>query len=80
MKLIDLEELQKFPIRADHYDKKNGNKNFVLGIESLMEYAENLPIAYDVDKVIEQLKEEGCIIDDEAGSRAIEIILKGGVE
>lgn len=42
MKLIDLEELQKYPIRRDHYDAKNGNEHFVNGIESLMEYAEAL--------------------------------------
>ena len=32
------------------------------------------------EKVIEELKEEGCIIDDEAGNRAVEIIQKGGIE
>ena len=42
-RLIDLEELLKFPIRIDHYDKVNGNEHFVLGIETVLEYAENLP-------------------------------------
>lgn len=36
--------------------------------------------AFDKEKVIEELKEEGCIIDDEAGNRAVEIIEKGGIE
>ena len=41
--LIRLSDLMKFPIRIDHYDKVNGNEHFVLGIESVLEYAENLP-------------------------------------
>ncbi len=44
MKLIDLDALLKYPIRLKHYDRKNGDKNFVLGIESVMKYAESLPI------------------------------------
>lgn len=36
--------------------------------------------SYDVDKVVESLKEEGCISDNVAGNRAVEIILKGGAE
>lgn len=43
MRLIDLDELKKFPIRADNYDKEHGNENFVMGIEAVLEYAENLP-------------------------------------
>lgn len=39
-----------------------------------------LPPSYDTEKVIGQLKEDGCIIDDDAGNRAVKIILKGGVE
>ena len=42
-RLISLDELNKFPIRLDHYDKQNGNEDFVLGIESVLEYAEYLP-------------------------------------
>lgn len=38
------------------------------------------PKAFDKEKVIEELKEEGCIIDDEAGNRAVEIVEKGGIE
>lgn len=40
----------------------------------------NCPTAFDKEKVIDQLKEEGCIIDDEAGNRAVEIVEKGGIE
>ena len=42
-RLIDAEELNKFPIRLDHYDKEHGSEDFVLGIESVLEYAEYLP-------------------------------------
>ena len=44
MKLIDLDELNKYPIRLNNYDKENGNMNFVLGIESVLEWANYLPI------------------------------------
>ena len=43
MRLIDADELNKFPIRLDHYDKQHGSKTFVFGIESVLEYAEYLP-------------------------------------
>ena len=49
-KYIKLEDLMKFPIRLDHYDKEHGDVNFVYGIETVLEYAENLPAA-DVTQV-----------------------------
>lgn len=42
---IKREELMEFPIRRNHYDRKNGNKHFINGIETVLEYAENLPAA-----------------------------------
>lgn len=42
-RLIDADELNKYPIRLDHYDKEHGSEVFVLGIESVLEYAEYLP-------------------------------------
>lgn len=51
MRLIDLDELMKYPIRLDHYDEKNGNRHFVLGIESVLEYAEALPTIDAVEVV-----------------------------
>ena len=48
--LIDLSELQKFPIRLDHYDKEHGDEHFVYGIESLMEYAECLPVIVPAER------------------------------
>ncbi len=48
---IKLEDLQKFPIRKDHYDKKNGDIRYVFGVEDMLEYAEYLPTA-DVVEVV----------------------------
>ena len=42
-KYIKLEELMRFPIRRNHYDKEHGSKDFIYGIETVLEYAENLP-------------------------------------
>ena len=47
---IDREILMKFPIRRDHCDKEHANEHFINGIETVMEYAENLPTA-DVEPV-----------------------------
>lgn len=47
---IDREALMKFPIRRDHCDKEHANEHFINGIETVMEYAENLPTA-DVEPV-----------------------------
>jgi hypothetical protein len=44
MRLINLDDLLQFPIRADHYDEENGSVEFISGIETVIEYAENLPI------------------------------------
>lgn len=43
MRLINADDLNKYPIRLDHYDKEHGSEVFVLGIESVLEYAEYLP-------------------------------------
>ena len=48
-KYIKLEELMKFPIRRNHYNKVHGN-DFVSGIEMVLEYAKNIPAA-DVAQV-----------------------------
>lgn len=47
---IDRETLIKFPIRRDHCDNEHANEHFINGIETVMEYAENLPTA-DVEPV-----------------------------
>lgn len=48
---IKLEALKDFPIRKDHCDKERANEHFIFGIESVLEYAENLPAA-DVVPVV----------------------------
>lgn len=47
---IDREMLMKFSIRRNHCDKEHANEHFINGIETVMEYAENLPAA-DVEPV-----------------------------
>ena len=47
---IERDALMKYPIRIDHYDKVNGNEHFVLGIESVLEYAEHIPAADVVER------------------------------
>ena len=65
-KYIKLEELMRFPIRRNHYDKEHGSKDFIYGIETVLEYAENLPAA-DVAPVRhgrwEEMHYEGGILD-----------------
>lgn len=39
-KYVKLSDLMTYPIRLDHYDKKHGNEHFVIGVESVLEYAE----------------------------------------
>ena len=49
--LIALDDLLKFPIRIDHYDKEHGSADFVFGVETVLEYAENLPTVDAVEVV-----------------------------
>lgn len=51
MRLIDGDKLQEFPIRANHCDKEHANTHFINGIESVMEYAEQLPTV-DAEAVV----------------------------
>lgn len=58
---IERGALMQFPIRRDHYDRKNGNRHFINGIETVLEYAENLQAA-DVAPVVHGRKiEDGDI-------------------
>ena len=63
-------------INVSSRDDFNAN----LRMDKVRQEVVKLPTAFDKEKVIEELKEEGCIIDDEAGNRAVEIIQKGGIE
>ena len=42
---INREAIMKFPIRKGHCDKEHANGHFINGIESVLEYVENLPAA-----------------------------------
>lgn len=48
---IERESIMKFPIRKDQCDKEHANEHFIFGIESVLEYVENLPAA-DVAQVM----------------------------
>lgn len=43
LRLIDADKLQEFPIRANRCDKEHANTHFINGIETVLEYAEQLP-------------------------------------
>ena len=42
---IKRQTIMEFPIRKDHCDKEHANEHFIFGIESVLEYVENLPAA-----------------------------------
>lgn len=48
---IEREAIMEFPIRKDRCDKERANEHFIFGIESVLEYVENLPAA-DVAPVV----------------------------
>lgn len=43
MRLIDGDKLQELSIRANRCDKEHANEHFINGIETVLEYAEQLP-------------------------------------
>lgn len=57
-KFIRLADLQKFPIRKDHYDEEHGNENFIFGIETVFEYVDCLP-KYEI-----AVQSEGRVAED----------------
>lgn len=61
---IEREALMKLPIRRDHCDKDHANEYFINGIETVMEYAENLPAA-DVVQKEEAMKHYTPIVTDD---------------
>lgn len=75
-KYIKLSDLQKFPIRLDHYDEVNGNLKYVFGIENVIEYAECLP-GYYLDNILSELEVLHDLVNESqklAVSQAIEIV------
>ena len=49
-KFVKLSALQDCPIRLGHYDRLNGKLDFVLGIESVIEYAEQIAVELPVQQ------------------------------
>ena len=43
-RLIDLDELLQYPLRrgSEHYDEKNADPHFLFGVESVLEYAQDV--------------------------------------
>ena len=50
-KYIAVDELMKFPIRENNYDREHGNEHFIFGIETVLEYAQCMSPA-EVEKVV----------------------------
>ena len=78
MRLIDADKLYDWvrtecnPYGKPTIDFESGNR--------MLDMIKRSSTAFDKEKVIKELKAEGCIIDDEAGNRAVEIVAKGGIE
>lgn len=64
MRIIDADELNKFPIRLNHYDKEHGDEKYVFGVEAVLEYAEYLP-TIDAVPVVRCRDCRHGIVDDE---------------
>lgn len=75
MRLIDADAFIEY-LGLDAENTREDNVGEIVTLEDF----DRQPTVFDKEKVIEQLKEEGCIIDDELGNRAVEIIEKGGIE
>jgi len=48
-RLVDADELKKFPIRRDHYDKEHGDERFINGIETVMEFIDYAPTIIEAE-------------------------------
>lgn len=48
---VERKAIMEFPIRKDRCDKEHANEHFIFGIESVLDYVENLPAA-DVAPVV----------------------------
>lgn len=54
---IPRDELLEYPIQINHCDKENANEHFLYGVESVLEFAENIPTA----DVVEVVRCKDCI-------------------
>jgi len=43
MRLIDADKLKEIPMFNGQYDKKNANENFIFGIETVIDFINELP-------------------------------------
>lgn len=63
---IKKDDIVAFPIRANHCDKEHANEHFIYGIESVIEYVENLKPADVVSRgLFDQIKWERDIAIDQ---------------
>ena len=76
--LISRADVLKYPIRLDHYDEENGSREFVYGVESVIEYVESLPAVSanrptdddDIkDRQIKQLAHDVVILEKQLADR-----------
>lgn len=63
----------------DKFQANGGSHSGRYELDKVIKMLQNMPTAFDKENVIEELKEEGCIIDNDAGNRAVEIVEKGGI-
>lgn len=50
MRLIDADKvLAEFPVRRNHHDEKHGNMHFINGIETVMEYLDEIAETFPID-------------------------------
>ena len=63
----------------DRFQANGGSHSGRYELDKVIKMLQNMPTAFDKENVIEELKEEGCIIDNDAGNRTVEIVEKGGI-
>lgn len=50
MRRIDVDKvLAEFPVRRNHHDEKHGNMHFINGIETVMEYLDEIAEVFAID-------------------------------
>lgn len=50
MRRIDADKvLAEFPVRRNHHDEKHGNMHFINGIETVMEYLDEIAETFPID-------------------------------
>lgn len=75
MRLIDAEALKEYCMRASKSDDDFRR----VSLATLASVIDAQPTAYDVDKVVEELKKAG-FSDESAPNRVVEIVKAGGID